>query len=114
MVARSPRMPAPCYSARPIVRLTEHVRRLLRRHAHRWAGGAPGRDLGDAAQVVGIALGYEDLNDHDELRHDPVLAVLAGRLPRRSSSDWRKPLCWQINVWSPAGTDFRELSRNPL
>src|SRR3954471_14283719 len=25
-------------------------------------------------RVVGIALGYEDLNDHDELRHDPVLA----------------------------------------
>ena len=25
----------------------------------------------------GIALGYEDLNDHDELRHDPLMAVLA-------------------------------------
>lgn len=24
-------------------------------------------------RVVGIALGYEDLNDHDQLRHDPVL-----------------------------------------
>lgn len=31
-------------------------------------------------RVVGIALGYEDLNDRDELRHDPVLAVLAGKL----------------------------------
>jgi hypothetical protein len=31
-------------------------------------------------RVVGIALGYEDLNDHDHLRHDPVLAVLAGKL----------------------------------
>lgn len=31
-------------------------------------------------RVVGIALGYEDLNDHDQLRHDPVLAVLAGKL----------------------------------
>ena len=31
-------------------------------------------------RVVGIALGYEDLNDHDELRHDPVLATLAGKL----------------------------------
>jgi len=31
-------------------------------------------------RVVGIALGYEDLNDHDRLRHDPVLAVLAGKL----------------------------------
>ncbi len=34
-------------------------------------------------RVVGIALGYEDLNDHDELRHDPVLAVLAGKLKAR-------------------------------
>ena len=31
-------------------------------------------------RVVGIALGYEDLNDHDRLRHDPVMAVLAGKL----------------------------------
>src|SRR6201986_4505925 len=30
--------------------------------------------------VVGIALGYEDLNDHDELRHDPIMAVLAQKL----------------------------------
>ena len=34
-------------------------------------------------RVVGIALGYEDLNDHDELRHDPVMAVLAGKLKAR-------------------------------
>jgi hypothetical protein len=31
-------------------------------------------------RVIGVALGYEDLNDHDELRHDPVMAVLAGKL----------------------------------
>ena len=31
-------------------------------------------------RVVGIALGYEDLVDHDRLRHDLVLAVLAGKL----------------------------------
>jgi hypothetical protein len=34
-------------------------------------------------RVFGIALGYEDLIDHDELRHDPVLAVLAGKLAAR-------------------------------
>src|SRR5689334_19980988 len=34
-------------------------------------------------RVVGIALGYEDLNDHDELRRDPVMAVLAGKLKAR-------------------------------
>ena len=31
-------------------------------------------------RVLGIALGYEDLIDHDTLRHDPVMAVLAGKL----------------------------------
>jgi hypothetical protein len=34
-------------------------------------------------RVFGLALGYEDLNDHDQLRHDPVLAVLAGKLAAR-------------------------------
>jgi Transposase DDE domain group 1 len=33
-----------------------------------------------AQRVFGIALGYEDLIDHDHLRHDPVLAILAGKL----------------------------------
>jgi Transposase DDE domain group 1 len=31
-------------------------------------------------RIFGIALGYEDLNDHDHLRHDPMMAVLAGKL----------------------------------
>ena len=30
-------------------------------------------------RVYAIALGYEDLNDHDQLRNDPVLALLAGK-----------------------------------
>src|SRR3989442_13960205 len=30
-----------------------------------------------AQRVYAPALGYEDLNDHDQLRHDPLLAVLA-------------------------------------
>ena len=34
-------------------------------------------------RVFGIALGYEDINDHDELRHDPMMAVLAGKLEGR-------------------------------
>jgi hypothetical protein len=36
-----------------------------------------------AQRVFGIALGYEDLIDHDQLRHDPVLAALAGKLAAR-------------------------------
>jgi hypothetical protein len=34
-------------------------------------------------RVIGIALGHEDLLDHDQLRRDPVLAVLAGKLEAR-------------------------------
>jgi hypothetical protein len=34
-------------------------------------------------RVFGIALGYEDLTDHDQLRHDPVMAVLGGKLEAR-------------------------------
>ena len=33
-----------------------------------------------------IALGYEDINDHDHLRHDPVLQVLAGKLTAKRSN----------------------------
>ena len=33
-----------------------------------------------AQRVFGLALGYEDLNDHDELRRDPVLGVVLGKL----------------------------------
>ena len=36
-----------------------------------------------ASGCLGFALGYEDLSDHDELRHDPMLAVLAGKLEAR-------------------------------
>jgi hypothetical protein len=32
-----------------------------------------------AQRVYGIAMGYEDLNDHEQLRHDPLLGVMAGK-----------------------------------
>ena len=31
-------------------------------------------------RVIGMALGYEDVNDHEELRHDPLLGAVLGRL----------------------------------
>ena len=37
-------------------------------------------------RVYGIALGYEDLVDHDQLRHDPVLSAMVGKLVARRSS----------------------------
>jgi hypothetical protein len=43
-------------------------------------------------RIYGLALGYEDLNDHEELRRDPLLAVLVGKQDltgenRRRASD---------------------------
>ena len=36
-------------------------------------------------RVTALALGYEDVDDHDTLRHDPVLALLAESLtPKRA------------------------------
>jgi hypothetical protein len=37
-------------------------------------------------RVYALALGYEDLNDHDELRHDPALQTAAGRDEDMASS----------------------------
>src|ERR1019366_4432189 len=32
-----------------------------------------------AQRIYGLALGYQDLNDHEDLRNDPLLGMLAGR-----------------------------------
>ncbi|HET8563304.1 MAG TPA: IS1380 family transposase [Candidatus Binatia bacterium] len=45
-----------------------------------------------AQRVYALALGYEDLNDHDQLRSDPMMALLAGKQnpkgeDRRRASD---------------------------
>jgi hypothetical protein len=48
-------------------------------------------------RVFGLALSYEDLNDHDELRTDPLLATVVGKADptgqdRRQEQDRGKPL----------------------
>jgi hypothetical protein len=65
-------------------------------------------------RVMGLALGYEDLNDHDDLRHDPLLALLAGRedllgQDRRDPQDRGKPLAGKSTLnrleLTPVGAD---------
>jgi hypothetical protein len=41
-------------------------------------------------RIYGLALGYEDLNDHDELRRDPLLAVLIGKSDPEGETRLRK------------------------
>jgi len=48
-------------------------------------------------RVIGVCLGYEDINDHDELRRDPLLATVCGKLDpsgqhRRQGRDRGSPL----------------------
>jgi hypothetical protein len=69
---------------------TERAIRLVERFAacfedHRSADGIEHEIITLVGQrIFGIALGYEDLLDHDQLRFDPAMAVLAGKLaPRR-------------------------------
>jgi hypothetical protein len=38
-------------------------------------------------RVFGMALGYEDLNDHESLRHDPVFGALLGKLAAKRRRD---------------------------
>jgi hypothetical protein len=67
-------------------------------------------------RVVGIALGYEDLIDHDELRHDPVLAVLAGKLVAHRADC--APLAGKstlnrLELSQPEPTRYHKVSHDP-
>ena len=44
-------------------------------------------------RVLGLALGYEDLNDHDELRTDPLLAAACGNPDRTARGNPGQATC---------------------
>jgi hypothetical protein len=67
-----------------------------------------------AQRVYALALGYEDLNDHDDLRHDPLLATVVGKpdpkgQSRRRESDRGKALAGKSTLnrieLTPASAD---------
>jgi hypothetical protein len=69
-----------------------------------------------AQRVYALALGYEDLNDHDTLRFDPLLAVLVGKSDpagqeRRRWQDRGKSLAGKSTLnrleLTPAGADAK-------
>ena len=65
----------------------------------------------------GIALGYEDLNDHDELRHDPLMAVLAGKLEARREDCAPvagKSTLNRLELSKLAPTRYHKISHNPV
>jgi hypothetical protein len=74
-----------------LLRETDRAIGLIDRVAACFSDGRdPGRVVHSLRTLIGqriiaLALGYEDINDHDELRFDPVLALVSDRLaPRRA------------------------------
>ncbi len=68
-------------------------------------------------RVFGIALGYEDLNDHDELRHDPLMAVLAGKLAARREDCAPvagKSTLNRLELSKLEPTRYHKISHNPV
>jgi Transposase DDE domain group 1 len=68
-------------------------------------------------RVFGIALGYEDVNDHDELRHDPLMAVLAGKLEARREDCAPvagKSTLNRLELSRLAPTRYHKISHNPV
>jgi Transposase DDE domain group 1 len=68
-------------------------------------------------RVFGIALGYEDLNDHDDLRHDPVMAVLAGKLEARRDDCAPvagKSTLNRLELSRLEATRYHRISHNPI
>jgi hypothetical protein len=67
-------------------------------------------------RVFGMALGYEDLNDHDELRHDPMMAILAGKLTARREDCAPvagKSTLNRLELSKLAPTRYHKISHNP-
>lgn len=68
-----------------LLREVEHRTHILKRLAHCFTDHRDAEQVEHSLEslikqrVMGLALGYEDLNDHDTLRHDPLLALLSDK-----------------------------------
>jgi len=66
----------------------------------------PGRDQSLPSmlrqRLFGILAGYEDCNDHDTLRNDPVFKLIAGRLPEEKALASQPTLSRFENLATPA------------
>jgi len=68
-----------------------------------------------AQRIYGLALGYEDVNDHEQLRQDPLLGVLAGK------RDLSEPLAGKSTLnrleltpaGSPAAERYNKIAYSP-
>jgi hypothetical protein len=53
-------------------------------------------------RFFGILAGYEDCNDHDTLRDDPIFKIVAGKLPEDDALASQPTLCRFENLITPA------------
>jgi hypothetical protein len=68
-------------------------------------------------RVFGIALGYEDVVDHDTLRHDPIMAVLAGKLTARRQNCAPvagKSTLNRLELGKAEPTSYHKIGHDPL
>jgi hypothetical protein len=67
-------------------------------------------------RIFGIALGYEDVLDHDDLRHDPMMAVLAGKLAARRKNCAPvagKSTLNRLELGKPEPTAYHKIGHDP-
>ena len=67
-------------------------------------------------RIFGIALGYEDVLDHDDLRHDPMMAVLAGKLAARRKNCAPvagKSTLNRLELGKPEPTPYHKIGHDP-
>jgi len=71
-----------------------------------------------AQRIFGLALGYDDLNDHDDLRRDPLMATLVNKADptgksRKNARDMDCPLAGKstLNRLELGAKDFKEDER---
>ena len=67
-------------------------------------------------RVFGIALGYDDIVDHDALRHDPIFAVLAGKLSAKRADCAPvagKSTLNRLELSQPMATRYHKISHDP-
>jgi hypothetical protein len=67
-------------------------------------------------RVFGLALGYDDIVDHDALRHDPIFAVLAGKLSAKRADCAPvagKSTLNRLELSQPVATRYHKISHDP-